>query len=504
MPAPTADRPFLSLKKISKSFPGVRAVHEVDLEVFRGRGVALVGENGAGKSTLIKMMSGMMRPDSGRIILDGQDVTLRSPAEAHRVGIALVPQEISLVPWQSVAENIFMGHLLHSGPTVRKGEMKRAAGELLERLGVHVDPGSMLIQQPPAVQQMVMIARGIALHGKAFILDEPTATLTDPEIERLFTVVNGLKADGAAVVYVSHRLVELAEVTDDITVLRDGQVVDRLRSDTATEDQLIQSMIGRSIDRFFVHADPQRIRSTRRLEVEGLSRRGAFDGVSFHVQAGEVVGMAGLVGAGRTEVARAVYGLDRPDSGRVTVDGKTVRTRSPKSGIDAGIVLVPEERKSQGLVLDASISDNIVLPHLTELSRGRWLNKRRLRSYSERVSAEVGVKAPSVSVPVRSLSGGNQQKVVLGRWLSDAPAVYILDEPTRGIDVGSKAEIYALIERLAEQGAAVLVISSELLELLGICDRILVMRAGRLVGELDAGQATEESILTLAMGTDAA
>lgn len=495
---------LLALEAVSKSFPGVRALHQVDLALSAGRGHALVGENGAGKSTLIKVMAGLLQPDEGRIIIDGTARTLRTPSDAHSHGIALVPQEISLVPHQSIAENIYMGHLPARAGDVRRRTLRARSGEILERLGVSADPGAQLGHQPPAVQQMVMIARGVALNGRIFILDEPTASLTDPEIERLFAVIRDLKAQGAAVVYVSHRLTELKEIADDVTVLRDGEVVTHMDAATATEEQLVRAMIGRSVDRFFVHGDAARIRAEERLEVRSLHRKDLFDDISFSIKAGEVVGMAGLVGAGRTEVARTIYGLDRPDSGEVLVDGKRTRVRSPRGGINSGIVLVPEERKAQGLVLDATISDNIVLPHLQELSIGGWLRNGRLRRYSEKTAKEVGVKAPSTAVRVRTLSGGNQQKVVLGRWLSKDYPVYIFDEPTRGIDVGSKAEIYTLIERLARQGAAVLVISSELPELLGICDRILVMRAGRLVGQQDASAASEESILALAMGTDAA
>jgi len=497
-----AFRPLLSLEGISKSFPGVRALNNVCLSVTAGRGHALVGENGAGKSTLIKIIAGLQRPDAGTISIDGVSIAFRSPAEAHRRGIALVPQEISLVPNQSVAENIFMGHLPHTGVLVRRRELRRRSQEILDRLDVNVSPGALLGEQSPAVRQLVMIARGIAQQGRLFILDEPTAALTDPEIERLFSIIRDLKAEGAAVIYVSHRLAELPQVADDVTVLRDGEVVNLLDAQTATEDELVRSMIGRNIERYFSHGHA-RITDRVRLSVQGLGRKGAFEDVSFSIRSGEVVGLAGLVGAGRTEVARAIYGLDRLGEGTVIVDGAEVNIRSPKSGIQAGVVLVPEERKTQGLILGASISDNIVLPHLNKLSPGRWIRPTALHTYSARAAKDVGVKAQTVGVTVGSLSGGNQQKVVLGRWLTDAPGIYILDEPTRGVDVGSKEEIYALIERVALNGAAVLVISSELPELIGICDRILVMAAGRLVGEQDAKTATEESILAMAMGADA-
>ncbi|MDQ1630028.1 MAG: ribose transport system ATP-binding protein [Actinomycetota bacterium] len=494
-------RPLLSLTGISKRFPGVTALDDVDLQLWPGRSMALVGENGAGKSTLIKVVSGALHPDEGQILLDGRAVSMRSPAEARRHGVSLVPQELSVAGDRSVAENIFMGHLPRRGPLVNRRRLRAEARTLLQRLGIQVEPGSALAAHTPATQQMVMIARGIALQGRLFILDEPTAALTDPEIERLFAVLRELKAAGAALLYVSHRLGELREIADDITVLRDGRVVDRVSAKDATEDGLVRAMVGRPVERFFDTRSAHQVEKRERLTVRGLTRTGVFEDVSFTLHGGEVVGLAGLMGAGRTEVARAVFGVDRVQAGQVQVDGKAVQIRSPRAAIAAGIALVPEERKSQALVLDFSISDNIVLPHLRELAKVAVLQERRLRSYSRRVAELVGIKAPSVTVPVRSLSGGNQQKVVLGRWLTNTPKIYILDEPTRGIDVGAKAEIYQQIGRLADQGAAVLVISSELPELLGICDRILVMRAGRLVGELEAGVASEESVLELAMGT---
>ena len=490
--------PFISLSDVSKTFPGVRALTNVSLDITRGRGHALVGENGAGKSTLVKIIAGIQQPSTGKVAVDGQQVVFRSPSEARRYGVSLVPQELSLAPDRSVAENILMGQLPRLGPFLRRRAMLSASVEALETLGLDINPAARLGDQPPAVQQLVMIARGIASKCRLFILDEPTAALTAPEIVRLFKVLRDLKQTGAALLYISHRLVELREVVEDITVLRDGAVVDRMSAQDSNEHDLVRAMIGRPIERFFdthVTAAPGNVR----LAVQGLTRAGRFENISFAVRAGEIVGLAGLVGAGRTEVVRAVYGLDSFDSGAIEVDGQPVRVRSPRDAIAAGIVLVPEERKQQGLVLNRSISDNIVLPHLKGLSVRGFFRERRLRAYSERVSLMVGVKAASVLTTVGTLSGGNQQKVVLGRWLTDKPKVYILDEPTRGIDVQAKAEIYAQIGRLANEGAGVLVISSELPEVLGICHRIMVMRSGRLVAEMPANLATEQALLQLAM-----
>lgn len=494
-----ADLPLLALDGIGKRFPGVNALTGVDLALRSGRAHALVGENGAGKSTLVKIIAGMLQPNEGRIHLDGQQVHFRSPIDARHQGISLVPQELSLVSTRSVAENIYMGHLPRRGPLVNTGELNAATRRVLEPLGLDIDPSSRMGRHAPAVQQLVMVARGIALHGRLFILDEPTAALTDPEIVRLLAVLDELKTAGAALVYVTHRLGELREIADDITVLRDGRVVDRLLAKQTNEDQLVQSMIGRPVERFFPTRSADNIRMPVMLSVEGLTRPGALDDVSFSVRSGEIVGLAGLMGAGRTEVARALFGLDRFERGTIRVDGHQVRINSPKDAIAAGLALVPEERKAQALVLDMSVSDNIVLPHLRTLATGVVLFEGRLRSYSRKIVTRAGIRVSSVTTRVRNLSGGNQQKVVLGRWLTGDRKVYILDEPTRGIDVQAKTEIYREIERLKHEGAAVLVISSELPELLGICDRILVMRFGRIVGEVEGAAATEASLLALAM-----
>ncbi|MET1085609.1 MAG: sugar ABC transporter ATP-binding protein [Arthrobacter sp.] len=493
--------PFASLRGVSKHFPGVQALTGVDLDLFGGQCHALLGENGAGKSTLLKVIAGVHPPDEGKVLLAGVEQALRSPAHARRLGISMVPQELTFAGDRSVAENIFLGSLPSLGPFVRQRSLLRQAEEILGRLGVHIDPKSPLRTHRPAIQQMVMIARGMAMEGKLFIFDEPTAALTGPEIERLFEVMSGLRTDGAALLYVSHRLPELARIADTITILRDGRVVDRVPAKGTSEQQLVRSMVGRTIERFFDTRSHHEVARDVALSVSGLTKHGDFTDINFDVHKGEIVGLAGLMGAGRTEVARGIFGIDRVSAGTIEVNGKLVSIKSPRDAIDAGLALVPEERKAQGLVLDFSISDNIVLPFLRKLSRYRFISNQRLRAYARKVSDEVGVKASSVTVPVGQLSGGNQQKVILARWLAAKPLIYILDEPTRGIDVGAKADIYRQIGALTDAGAAVLVISSELPELLGICDRILVMRGGRLVGEVQSATATEESILELAMGS---
>lgn len=492
--------PFARLRGISKHFPGVNALTDVDLDLFGGECHALLGENGAGKSTLLKVIAGIHPQDSGTMLIEGEERMMKSPADARRRGISMVPQELSFAGDRSVAENIFLGALPRRGPLVNQRSLLRQAKALLARLGVDIDPNSPLRIHRPAVQQMVMIARGMAMKGKLFIFDEPTAALTGPEIERLFEVMEVLKADGAALLYVSHRLPELARIADTITILRDGRVVDRVPAKGTSEQQLVRSMVGRTIERFFDTKSQHEVDRSVALSVSGLTNN-SFTDISFDVHSGEIVGLAGLMGAGRTEVARGIFGIDKVTGGTIQVNGKAASIKSPRDAIAAGLALVPEERKAQGLVLDFSISDNIVLPVLDRLSRNRIISPRRLKAYARQASDEVGVKASGVGVPVNQLSGGNQQKVILARWLAAKPRVYILDEPTRGIDMGAKADIYRQIGALTDAGAAVLVISSELPELLGICDRILVMRAGRLVGEAQSATATEESILELAMGS---
>lgn len=491
--------PLLSLCGISRTFPGVIALDGVNIDIHAGRGHALVGENGAGKSTLVKIMSGSLPPSEGEIWIDGRPVALHSPAEAHRHGISLVPQEISVAGNRSVAENIFLGNLPRSGPFVRFAQLYRQTRELLEGLGVDIPPASPLESHGPAVQQLVMIARGIALGGRVFILDEPTAALTDPEIDRLFVVLKRLKAEGSALVYVSHRLGELPLVAEDVTVLRDGRLVETGLLDGLSQRDLVQKMVGRPVERLFGDPTAAHAQGRPMLSVRGLTSAPHFRDIDLEVRAGEIVGLAGLVGAGRTEVARAIFGLDPFDAGEIAVDGKPVSIRSPRDAIAAGIVLVPEERKSQALILDRSVSDNIVLPHLAAMAKGFFFREPTLKAYATEVARTAGVKAHNVDVRVRNLSGGNQQKVVLGRWLTDKPRVYILDEPTRGIDVQAKSEIYAQIVQMAVKGAAILVISSELPEVLGLCHRILVMRNGRIVGSLPAAGTTEQEVLRLAM-----
>ncbi|GAA1798867.1 sugar ABC transporter ATP-binding protein [Planosporangium flavigriseum] len=494
------EAPFLSLAGVSKRYERVQALQNADITLYPGHCHALVGENGAGKSTLIKIIGGMVRPDAGSMTVEGRDVELSSPAEALKLGISVVPQELIFVPNLSVAENILLGDFTSKASFV---DFRRTAGrarELLGRLGVDVDVTAPLGSLSPAVQQLAMIARGLAKDAKLLILDEPTAALSDQEAEHLFTVLDDLRESGMALVYVSHRMAELRRLAQDVTVLRDGERVASWMGEGVPDDErLIEAMVGRSITRFF-SADRKRTPSQReRLRVTGLSRRGVLNDVSFSVAEGEILAITGLMGAGRTEVLRCLVGADQANAMEVAVDGEVVGIRNPAQAKQAGIALVPEERKTQGLVGGMTVTDNISLPHLKRWSKVALLLDRKRRPAVAQVATQVGLRPTTYDTPVQALSGGNQQKAVIGKAVLGNPRIILLDEPTRGIDVAVKHEIYALIGRLADEGCAVVVVSSDMLEVLGIADRILVLRAGEVVGCIDGDGATESDILRLSM-----
>ncbi|WP_214367683.1 sugar ABC transporter ATP-binding protein [Pseudonocardia sp. H11422] len=500
--------PVVSLRSISKSYPGVQALSSVDIDIFASEVHAICGENGAGKSTLSKVVAGLVRPDAGEIHVDGERTTFDSPGAARRHGISAVPQEISLVPYLTVAENICLTAIPSCNGMVSKKGLRAQAQAVLDSLGLDIDPFSLLAEHGPGVQQLVMIGRGFAQSARVVILDEPTAALTHPEVDHLFEVVEVARAAGTAFIYISHRLPDLQRIADTITVLRDGAKILTEPMVALGHDKIVSAMVGRPIERLDGHRAGQRaaaepdIGSPPRLAVEGLTRAGVFADVSFTVGAGEIVGIAGLMGAGRTEVARAIYGVDPVDAGTVAVDGVTTRIRSPRDAIRAGIAMVPEERKSQGLVLGMTVGENLTVAHLRQLSRAGWLRRRRLSESAREAVKRFAVKPQNPDVAVGTLSGGNQQKVVIGRWFFSEFGVYLFDEPTRGVDINAKSEIYRILGRLTESGAGMVVISSELPELLAICDRILVMREGRLVGDVVVEEATEESLLAAAMGQE--
>jgi len=495
--------PLLEMRGISKQYPGVKALDGVNLTLGRGEVLALMGENGAGKSTLMKVLGGAVRPDAGMVLIDGVEQSIASPVAARAAGVAVIYQEFNLVPALSARENIFLGLEQTSAGFVRAGDERRQAEQLLDRVGVAVDPDVACRRLTVAQQQAVEIAKALAVDARIIVMDEPTATLTPQEVEKLFAVVADLTRQGIGVIYVSHRLEEIEAIADRVQVLRDGQRVACRPAAELPRRELIEVMVGRSLEEEF----PKRACAIGqpRLVVRGLSRGERVRGVSFEVRAGEIVALAGLVGAGRTETARLIFGADRADAGEIELDGTRLSIRSPQDAIAAGICLLTEDRKHQGLVLSQSVLHNFALPNLHRFARGSWtgagwIDARRERSAFAGYAEALRIRANAADRPAGTLSGGNQQKVVLAKWLESASEVLIFDEPTRGIDVGAKVEIYNLMNDLAAKGKAVLMVSSELPEVLGMADRVLVMHEGRITGEIaDARTASQADILALAI-----
>jgi rhamnose transport system ATP-binding protein len=497
IPAPGAV--VLALDDVSKSFGAVAALRGAHLELRAGEAHALVGENGAGKSTLVKVLAGVHGPDTGRVLLDGAPVHLDSPAAARAAGIAVIYQEPTLFPDLSVAENIFMGRQpLSAGRRIDRREMHARCAALFERLGVRLDPERPARGLSIADQQMVEIAKALSFDARVLVMDEPTAALSGVEVERLFTVARSLRDSGAAVLFISHRFEEVFDLCDRITVMRDGQWVSTDAAADLTVDQVVRRMVGRDVSSLFPKLDVEPREVV--LSVRGLTRRGVFSDVSFDVRAGEIVALAGLVGAGRSEVVRAVFGVDTYDEGSVEVAGRPLRPGRPAAAMAAGIALVPEDRRQQGLVMELSVERNATLTRRWQLARGGLLSSRAERATAAEWSKKLQVKAGKLADPVSTLSGGNQQKVVLAKWLSTHPSVLIVDEPTRGIDVGTKAEVHRLLSQLAADGLAVVMVSSELPEVLGMADRVLVMHEGRLVDDIPRARADEDSVMLAATG----
>jgi rhamnose transport system ATP-binding protein len=499
MTAPVAERaPALSLEHATKAFGAIRALDDVSIELHAGEVHALVGENGAGKSTLVKILAGVHTPDRGRLLVDMQPVLLGGPADARDAGIAIIYQEPILFADLSVEENIFVGRQpLGAGRRIDHRAMREQVNEIFERLGVRLDPGRIARGLSIADQQIVEIAKALSLDARAIVMDEPTAALSAVEVARLFRVVESLRADGAAVLFISHRLEEVFELCRRVTVLRDGRLVMSRELEGLTSDDLVRAMVGREL----VEREPQEqaIGDTV-LEVGRLTREGFFTDISFDVKAGEIVALAGLVGSGRSEVARSIFGVDRYDAGSVTVNGRRLRRASPTAAMAARIGLVPEDRRQQGLVMEMSIARNITLASLRALRKLGFVSGAAERGFARDWALRLQLKYGRLSDPATSLSGGNQQKVVLAKWLARRPSVLIVDEPTRGIDIGTKAEVHRLLDELADGGVAILMISSELPEVLRVADRILVMREGRLVAELAHAEASEEKIVAAATG----
>jgi len=493
------DAPLVELRDATRSYGAVRALRDASLAVRAGEVRALMGENGAGKSTLVKVVGGVVRRDSGDMLVDGRPVDFHSPHDARDAGIAVIYQEPTLFPDLSIAENVVMGyHPLGSLKRIDRRAMKRQVQGLLDRLGVRLDPERPVRGLSIADQQIVEIAKALSFDARVLIMDEPTAALSGAEVERLFTVVRTLREQGAAVLFISHRLEEVFTICDTVTVMRDGAVVHDARIADMTPDEMVRRMVGRELSALFPKQDTAI--GAPILKVHRLTREGVFFDVSFEVRAGEIVALAGLVGAGRSEVARAIFGIDKPDAGHVEVDGRRLPAAKPLAAMRAGIGFVPEDRREQGLVMDLSVARNATMTRMGVLSRfgliGGGAENRVAREWSSRLQ----LKFHRLENPVRFLSGGNQQKVVLAKWLATEPKLLILDEPTRGIDVGTKAEVHRLMSELAGRGLAVLMISSELPEVLGMADRVLVMHEGRLTAELSRAEADEESVIRAATG----
>ncbi|HEX4202045.1 MAG TPA: sugar ABC transporter ATP-binding protein [Chthoniobacterales bacterium] len=494
------EQPILEVRKISKSFPGVRALNNVDLRIWPGEVHALMGENGAGKSTLMKILSGAYRPDSGQILIDGKPVQFRGPYDARLAGIGIIYQELTVAPNLSVAGNVFLGsELKRFGFMKDTATMDRKTREVLHRLGARFQAPDRAANLVVAEQQQVEIARALFHKSRVLVMDEPTAALSDRETERLFEIVRQLRSEGLAIIYISHRMAEVYELADRLSVLRDGEYVGELKRAEFSADKVIEMMVGRRVEEFYERASHRP--GPIVLDVKDVGDGKRVKHASFQLRKGEVVGLAGLVGAGRTELARLVFGADKRKSGEIFLNGRKLKIRRPQDAIRSGIGYVPEDRKLQGVFLQMSSSANITMNIISRYAVGGILNFGKLK---ERATAEIEamhVRTASLASVAGGLSGGNQQKLLLARWLEINPQVLLLDEPTRGVDVGAKAEIYALIQRLVEKGMAVLFISSELPEVVGVCDRVLVMREGEISGEVggDTGiEITQQNIMKLA------
>jgi ribose transport system ATP-binding protein len=490
----------LTLDGIGKVYPGVVALRDVSMTIRGGEVLGLIGENGAGKSTLMKILGGTIRPDAGRLLIDGYPVEALSPAGASAAGIAFVHQELNTLSNLDVAGNVLLGRELSRGPlrVLDRAAMNRVVQPVLDLLGARFSPADPVEHLSVADRQLVEIARALSMNARLVILDEPTSSLTVSETRRLLDIMRGLRGQGVAVVFISHRLSEVEEVCDRVIVLRDGKGVGELTGSAIARDRMVSLMIGRDLSRAHPAAGGEA--AAPALEIRSVSTAAyPRSAVDLTVHAGEVLGLAGLVGAGRSELARAIFGVDRAMGGEVTVFGQEIPMGSVAAALACGLCLVPEDRKQQGLFLDFSVSDNLAVPSLSRFVRGLVLSRRRQEAFSVDLRDRMAIKAANVDRAVAELSGGNQQKVVLAKWLAIGPRVLILDEPTRGIDVGAKAEVYALMRGLAAAGVAVLMISSDMEEVIGASDRIAVMAAGRITGILTGEEMTEERILRLAV-----
>lgn len=490
----------VEMRNVTKTFPGVKALDGVHLQVKSGKIHALMGENGAGKSTLMKILNGLHQPDSGEIYLDGKCQEIGSPFKALYMGLAMIYQELNPINDMNVAENIFMGR-----EPMKKGNlfidfksMYIQAKALLDEYGLNVNPKTKMRRLSTAQKQMIEIIKAVSLNAKVIVMDEPTSSLTDEEVKILFKTIKTLKKQNVAIIYISHRLEEVFEIADNVTVLRDGKYIATESIENLNKDKLITMMVGRELTDVYPEGDAK-IKDVV-LEVKNLQNNGVFKDISFQVKQGEILGFYGLVGAGRSEVMRAIFGIDKPTSGELFIDGKPVKIKVPTQAIDHGMAMVTEDRKELGLVLCRNIKENITLASLDDYSKGMFIDKKSEVAQASDISQKLTVKMSSLKQNAENLSGGNQQKVVLCKWLITNPKILILDEPTRGIDVGAKAEIHALMREFVKQGLALIIISSELPEIIGMSDRVLVMGEGEIKGEFHRNEFTQDDLLACALG----
>ncbi len=488
---------IVSMKHIVKTFPGVKALDDVNLNLRSGEVMALLGENGAGKSTLMKILSGVYTKDSGEIRIFGKTYDNLNPTTAREAGVAIIHQELNMCRHLTITQNMFLGRELIKNHLLDEEEMARQAKHYLGELGLDIDPGTVIGTLSVSVQQMVEIAKALSVNARILIMDEPTSALTSREIEHLFDIIRKLKNDGCGIIYISHRLEELSHIADRVTIMRDGKYVTEGNYTDFTMDQIIEHMVGREIKEKFPHINCPK--GKKIFEVRNLNAGRMVRDINLSLYEGEIVGIAGLMGAGRTETTRAIFGVDKKDSGQIFLDGKEIQINKPEDAIRAGIVLAPEDRKKDGLCTKLSIRDNFALPNLDIITnRFGVISRKKEEALCEKAISSLSIRLSSLDENADSLSGGNQQKIVVGKWLARNSRVVIFDEPTRGIDVGAKVEIYQIMNRLKQQGIAVMFVSSELPEVIGIADRIIVMCDGRITGELPGRTSTQEEVLKLA------
>jgi ABC-type sugar transport system ATPase subunit len=486
---------LLKMTDISKSFIGVKALDRVNFEINQGEIIGLLGENGAGKSTLMKILSGIYIPDSGEIWLDGKEITLREPKDAQSVGISTIHQELNLLPHLTVAENLFIQYLPKKGVILDKKKLFKEAQQLLDELGFHINPRTLVEDLTVGTQQMVEIAKALSFQSKIIIMDEPTSAITEQETTKLFDIIRSLKAKGIAIVYISHRMEEIYEICDRIVVLRDGFNVGEGLSKDLEAEQIVKMLVGREMTQIFPKRESEPSREVV-MEVKNFSRKGVFENISFKLYKGEILGFSGLMGSSRTELMESIFGVEPVTEGELLVDGKPMKIRSTWDAIAKGLALVPEDRRKHGMISNFTVVQNVTLTTLKRISGFlQKINFKKEREITDRYISQLSIKTPSGETVISNLSGGNQQKAIIAKWLETKPSILIMDEPTRGIDIGAKSEIYHIIHELAAKGTSIIMVSSELPEIIGMSDRILVMASGRITGEFIKEEVTPEKIM---------